>query len=327
EVVARCFRADDRAIELQHVRRACVIAGQIIRGPAADRPPWDQFQLPCDLFLWPTRRSYTRQPLAEVHTFGSPPLLDAVLRALCDAGARLARPGEFTLRAFLAGRIDLMQAEAVLGVIDAADRRQLQSALEQLAGGLSRPLNGLRNDLLDLLADLEAGLDFVEEDIRFVSPEELAARLKSALDLLEQSSCQLAARGTGDGLARVALAGAPNAGKSSLFNALVGNSAAIVSAHPGTTRDYLVAKIDADGLPIELVDTAGVDTTCSERLPWRSEISSDQHRPSGSAETSAETSIAASAQARARQQREQAGLRLLCVDATGGTFSKLRDDT
>ena len=121
--------------------------------------------LPCDLCLWPNQRSYTGQPTAEIHTFGSPPLLQAVLRAVCAAGARLAEPGEFTLRAFLTGRIDLTQAEAVLGVIDAGDDRQLHAALAQLAGGLAAPLCGLREELLDLLAHVEAGLDFADEDV------------------------------------------------------------------------------------------------------------------------------------------------------------------
>ena len=170
EVVAHCFQANDPSIDLADSSRT-----DRDRGPALR---WNRaVALPTDLFLWPTSRSYTRQPLAEFHTFGSPPLLDALLQRVCAAGARLAQPGEFTLRAFLAGRIDLTQAEAVLGVVDAADRRQLDTALEQLAGGLSRPLHQLRDDLLNLLADLEAGLDFAEEDIRFVSGGELNRRL------------------------------------------------------------------------------------------------------------------------------------------------------
>ena len=116
--------------------------------------------MPCDLYLWPGKRSYTGQPVAEIHTLGSPPLLEAVVRAVCAGGARPAEPGEFTLRAFLAGRIDLTQAEAVLGVIDATASAELDAALEQLAGGLAGPLRRLRDDLLELLAHLEAGLRF-----------------------------------------------------------------------------------------------------------------------------------------------------------------------
>src|SRR5207248_7990151 len=130
-------------------------------------------EVPLVLYLWPTGRSYTRQPSAELHLPGSPPILEAALAAVCQAGARLARPGEFTLRAFLAGRLDLTQAEAVLGVIEAQCRHELDAALGQLAGGLARPLTALREQLLDLLAQLEAGLDFVDEDIEFITAADL----------------------------------------------------------------------------------------------------------------------------------------------------------
>ena len=148
--------------------------------------PWDDapfqngLRLPVEVGLWPTKRSYTGQPLAELHLIGSPPLLEAVLTQLCRSGCRAARPGEFTLRAFLAGRLDLLQAEAVLGVIDAADHVELDQALQQLAGGISQQMGTLRADLLDLLADLEAGLDFVDEDIEFVSREQRLSRVTAA---------------------------------------------------------------------------------------------------------------------------------------------------
>ena len=179
---------------------------------------------------------------------------------------RLAQPGEFTLRAFLAGRIDLTQAEAVLGVVDAVDRRQLDVALEQLAGGLSHPLHALRDDLLNLLADLEAGLDFAEEDIRFVSSVELDRRLAGAAEKLDRLSARLSMRGEAHTAARVTLVGSPNVGKSSLFNALARQSAALVSPLPGTTRDYLAARIDAGGLTVELIDTAGRDAECARTI-------------------------------------------------------------
>ena len=136
--------------------------------------------LPGELYLWPGTRSYTGQPVAEAHVLGSPPLVEALLRTVCAAGARPAEPGEFTLRAFLAGRIDMTQAEAVLGVIDAADSRQLHAALAQLAGGLAAPLHRLRDSLVDLLAQLEAGLDFAEEDLPAFAPDELIERLDEA---------------------------------------------------------------------------------------------------------------------------------------------------
>ena len=150
----------------------------------------------CDLFVWPDERSYTRQPAIEIHTLGSPPLLEAILAACLASGARLAEPGEFTLRAFLAGRIDLLQAEAVLAVIDARQTSTLKPALAQLAGGLSGPLHRLRDDLLDLLADLEAGLDFVEEeDVRFIEPEELLRRVQAATTIVTEAERQTVERG------------------------------------------------------------------------------------------------------------------------------------
>jgi tRNA modification GTPase len=248
EQVARIFQTEP-IVDLFGVRKATRLQGHVQIG---------EHKLEASLFLWPNSRSYTRQPVAEIHTIGSPPLLEVIVQSLCAVGARLAQPGEFTMRAFLAGRLDLTQAEAVLGVIDAADRRQLQTALHQLAGGFSQPLVELRSDLLNLLADLEAGLDFTEEDIRFVSIEELENRVSSAAAELERLTGQLGERGIASRLPRVVLAGPPNVGKSSLFNVLVGSGAAIVSPQAGTTRDYLIAIVDIDGMQIELVDTAGV---------------------------------------------------------------------
>ena len=126
-----CFRPDPPA-QLGSLVRATVVPGFLSLSDFAS-------PLPCELYLWPGKRSYTGQPVAEVHTLGSPPLLEAVVRAACRGGARPAEPGEFTLRAFLAGRIDLTQAEAVLGVIDAAGAAELDAALTQLAGGLAAP--------------------------------------------------------------------------------------------------------------------------------------------------------------------------------------------
>lgn len=217
----------------------------------------ERCELPATVYFWPDERSYTRQPAAEIHTTGSPPLLAAVLATACDNGARLAQPGEFTLRAFLAGRLDLTQAEAVLGVIDARGDQDLRHALGQLAGGLARPLHRLRELLLDLLAHLEAGLDFVEEDIEFVTRSELARQLGEAETELLAVLTQLASRNVDRSLARVALVGWPNVGKSSLFNAL-SDGQALVSDIPGTTRDYLSAEVDLGGdVRCLLVDTAG----------------------------------------------------------------------
>ena len=218
-------------------------------------------QVAVEIYLWPNRRSYTGQPQAELHTIGSPPILEAILGDLFEAGVRPAQAGEFTLRAFLAGRVDLLQAEAVLGVIDAADHRELQTALAQLAGGISHRLTELRAEFLDLLADLEAGLDFTEEGLEFVSREVLVERVISARDELQRLLAATETRTRNAARSRVVIAGPPNAGKSTLFNALVGRSAALVSPIAGTTRDYLTAEVDWHGIPLELVDTAGLEET------------------------------------------------------------------
>lgn len=258
EVLARVWQWSGPPHALDHP----LAAEGIVRLPGLLVP------VPAVLYLWPTARSYTRQPLAELHLPGSPPLLDAVLGALCAAGARLAEPGEFTLRAFLAGRLDLTQAEAVLGVIDAQDRRQLDTALAQLAGGLARPLAELRDELLELLAHVEASLDFADEHLEFLPRTELLARLQRAARHVADLRGRIRGRNLGEPLPRVVLAGRPNAGKSSLFNALVcryasrhqsaGPLPALVAPVPGTTRDYLTAELDLDGVGCELVDTAGI---------------------------------------------------------------------
>jgi tRNA modification GTPase len=213
--------------------------------------------LPCRLCYWPAPRTFTGQDLVELHTLSSPPLLDLVITNLLNAGARAAQPGEYTLRAFLAGKLDLPRAEAVLGVIEAGNRVELKQALAQLAGGVTLPLHELREDLLNLLADVEAALDFAEEDIRFVEQRELLLRLTKALALVTLARRQMQDRGVADLSYRVVFAGRPNAGKSSLLNALAAAPIALVSSEPGTTRDYLVRRLDVEGVAVELVDTAG----------------------------------------------------------------------
>ncbi len=148
-----------------------------------------------DVLLWPTASSYTGQMAAEIHVVGSLPVLESIVDAVVAAGGRPAGPGEFTLRAFLAGRLDLTQAEAVLGVIDAQGRGALDHALQQLAGNLSRPLETMRSDLLDLLADVEAGLDFVDEDLEFISSQDLQTRLGRIARQLRLSAATVIKRG------------------------------------------------------------------------------------------------------------------------------------
>jgi tRNA modification GTPase len=212
--------------------------------------------VPASLYFFPGPHSYTGQDLAELHTIGSPPLVERLVADLLAAGARSAQPGEFTLRAFLAGKKNLPQAEAVRAIIEARSDTDLQRALNQLSGGLTQPLNALRDDLLNLLADLEAALDFVDENIEFVGPAETLTRINAAIDQLTQLEHQLEERTLSGRPVRVALVGLPNAGKSSLFNALAGGNA-IVSPIPGTTRDYLTKQFELDGVIVELIDTAG----------------------------------------------------------------------
>lgn len=217
--------------------------------------------LPASLLIWPNARSYTGQPSVEIHMVGSPPLLQLVLAHLLSRGARLANPGEFTLRAFLSGRIDLTRAETVLGVIDATRASQVEAALKQLAGGLAGPITLLRDRLLDVVAHLEAGLDFVDEDdVDPIARASLAAELHAAAHEVADLAARLDARDRPEGRPRVVLAGPPNAGKSRLFNALVGTDHALVSPVAGTTRDYLVAPCDCEGLFVDLIDTAGAET-------------------------------------------------------------------
>jgi tRNA modification GTPase len=211
------------------------------------------------MYFFAGPRSYTGQDIAEIHTVGSPPLVERLVADLLAAGARAARPGEFTMRAFLAGKKDLPQAEAVQAVIEAGTDADLRAALAQLAGGVSRPLDALRDDLLNLLADVEAALDFADEDIEFVGAADALRRVGAAIDQLEAVRAQLDDRAVSGRPVRVALVGLPNAGKSSLFNALTGG-AALVSATPGTTRDYLTAPLALAGVAAELIDTAGWQT-------------------------------------------------------------------
>jgi tRNA modification GTPase len=205
--------------------------------------------------------SYTGQDVSELHTLGAPPLLGLVLAGCLSRGARHAQPGEFTLRAFLCGRIDLTGAEAVLGVIDARNQAQLDAALQQLAGGLSGPILTLRDRLLDLLSHLEANLDFADEpDVDPLSRAQLTGELAAAAVAIGTLTARLSRRDRTASRPKVVLIGRPNAGKSRLFNALVRDDHALVSPCAGTTRDYLTAICPCDGLTVELVDTAGVET-------------------------------------------------------------------
>lgn len=209
---------------------------------------------------FPAPHSYTGEDIVEVSAHGSPVVLRQIVEQAMHGGARLAEPGEFTLRAFLNGRIDLVQAEAVADLIDAVTPLQARAAFDQLEGTLTERIAEIDSQLFDLIARLEASLDFPDEGYHFVDAGEAAAELHAVAGKLSALLCE-AARGRliREG-ARVAIAGKPNVGKSSLFNALVRTGRAIVTPIPGTTRDLVTEAADIDGLRLELVDTAGVRT-------------------------------------------------------------------
>ncbi|MDB5353526.1 MAG: small GTP-binding protein domain protein [Planctomycetota bacterium] len=222
-------------------------------------------RVPAALILWPGTKTYTGEPTAEIHTIGCAPILEQILADCLARGARLAEPGEFTLRAFVSGRIDLTRAEAVLGVIEASSPAQLDAALAQLAGGIASPIEALRDRLLDVLAHLEANLDFADEpDVDPLGRASLAQEFATASRELHALGERLQGRDRPETRPRVVLAGPPNAGKSRLFNALAGETRALVSAIAGTTRDYLWAEITCDGLSVSLIDTAGTEAPRDE---------------------------------------------------------------
>jgi tRNA modification GTPase len=211
--------------------------------------------------FWPNPKSYTGDDLVEISCHGNPLIIESILHSILQLGARTARPGEFTERAFLNGRIDLTRAEAVLDVLHARSERALQAAQRALAGRLGDRLHAEREKLLNLLARIEAWIDFPEEDIQ---PEVGDGFRKEVSELLQSISSLLATAPLGHRLRagyRLALVGPPNVGKSSLLNSLLGTDRAIVSSIPGTTRDTVEETIILSGFPIRLIDTAGLRTS------------------------------------------------------------------
>src|SRR6185369_12734147 len=204
---------------------------------------------------FPAPHSYTGEPVLELQGHGGPVVMQALLAACIDAGARIAEPGEFTRRAFLEGKLDLAQAEAVADLIDAATQQAARSALRSLSGEFSAAVGTLAAQLIELRAFTEAMLDFPEEEVDPLharDAEQRLARLSEALEDVLKKSRQGSLLRSG---VHVVLAGRPNVGKSSLLNRLAGDERAIVTAVPGTTRDALRESIQLDGVPIVVVDT------------------------------------------------------------------------
>lgn len=216
-----------------------------------------------EALLLPMRapRSYTREDVVEIHCHGGPVPLRRTLELVLDAGARMAEPGEFTKRAFLNGRLDLSQAEAVMDVIRAKTDASLRMAVGHLSGALSAKVKALRHEILRLIAQLEAAIDFPEEDIEDLAAQKVSRALAR---LVEDLEALLTTAQTGrilrEGMA-TAIIGKPNVGKSSLLNALLGEKRAIVTDIPGTTRDIIEEYVNIGGIPLKIVDTAGIRDT------------------------------------------------------------------
>lgn len=210
----------------------------------------------CSVFRTPN--SYTGEHVVEIGCHGGPIVVEQILTSLIEAGARLAEPGEFTKRAFLNRKLDLTQVEAVADLIHAQSRVGAQTAARQLAGGFTKRLAVLREHLLQVCGLLELELDFSEEDVEFVDRTALLAALDEGVGVAERLAGTAASAEILRSGLQVAVVGYPNAGKSSLFNAMLSKERAIVSDVPGTTRDYLEETVFIDGFCIRLIDTAGI---------------------------------------------------------------------
>ncbi len=294
--------------------------------------------VPATAYLMRKPRSYTREDVVEFHVGAWPALLGDLVAGLAAAGARPAEPGEFTFRALAGGRLDLAQAEGVSAVIDAADRAALRAAEDLLGGHLSAEVGHLAGDVRLVLALVEAGLDFADQDIEVAPPEEIAARIEVAGRALADLGRRARGLETASGRVRLVVTGRPNAGKSSLFNRLLAadpcytgpvQGRAIVSPEAGTTRDELRAALQIEGLEFVLSDTAGLSVGAAESpggMPTpplrRQEVAAHTHACGTDAAgmPPPEEDVAALAQAKALAAIGGADLVLVAVDATAPAF-------
>lgn len=248
---------------------ARAIAEKILRFPGGD-PAWRPWsaalaELPeadphVVVTYFAAPRSYTAEDVVEISCHGAPVVLRHALERACQAGARLAEPGEFTLRAYLNGRIDLPQAEAIRDLIEATTLYQARIAALQAEGSVSRRLKPVKEQLLELIALLEAGIDFAEDDINVAPAEEILRRIDPIAAAISELIASFAyGRLVHDGFT-LAIVGRPNVGKSSLFNRLLEQDRAIVTDIPGTTRDLVSETASLEGIPVKFVDTAGIRT-------------------------------------------------------------------
>jgi tRNA modification GTPase len=248
---SRCFRPHSKNPELHH-RNASVGWWVGLSGEPIDEVVVTFFQGP---------HSYTGEDMLEVSAHGNPLVLETIVETIRHAGARLASAGEFTLRAVAHGKMDLIQAESVKEFIEVQTTQQARTVLRQMEGALSNRIRPLKTVLVDVIARLEAGIDFAEDDVEIPSNSGIAAELRPVREGLERLDETFQyGKLLSNGL-RLAIIGKANVGKSSLFNRLISAERAIVTEIPGTTRDVLAERMDIDGVPISFVDTAGIRET------------------------------------------------------------------